>query len=439
MTKSTERVNVLLVGGGGREHAIAWKLRQSGRLGQLWLTHPENPGLAELGRAADVPIEYDRPFRLQRFCEKERVGLVIIGPEAPLAAGLADALAAGTGSGDAAPVVFGPGKQAAMLESDKAWAKQLFRAAAIPTAEGRVFSDADAAKEYIRSRESPQVVKAAGLAQGKGVIVPDTADDAVAAIDRIMVRREFGDAGAKVVIEERLRGREASVLALVDGRTIYLLEACQDHKRLGDGDTGPNTGGMGAFCPGGVTDDKVIERVYREILVPTIDTLKRDGIDFRGVLYAGIMLTPAGPKVLEFNTRFGDPECQVLMTRMRADLVDVCLATATRKLDNVSIDWQPAASCCVVLASHGYPDRPRTGVPVEGLADAAEVEGVTVFHSGTRRDEAGRIVTAGGRVLSVTAVGESMEQARQRAYRACDLIRFEGKTYRKDIGADTGR
>jgi phosphoribosylamine--glycine ligase len=432
------KVNVLLVGGGGREHALAWRLAQSPRLGTLWVTHPENPGLAALGRPVEVPVDYERPFRLQLFCQKERIGLAVIGPEEPLAAGLADALRAGLGDAAATvppPAVFGPGRDGAMLEADKAWARQFLRSAAVPMAEGRIFTDPDGAKAYLRSRESPQVVKAAGLARGKGVIVPESVDEAVEAVDRIMVRRQFGDAGSRVVVEERLRGREASLLALVDGRTIYVLEPCQDHKRLGDGDTGPNTGGMGAYCPGGITDDSMIDRVQREILIPTVDALKREGIDFRGVLYAGLMLTPAGPKVLEFNVRFGDPECQALMARLDADLLEVCLATATRRLDSADINWTPAASCCIVLASDGYPEQPRTGDPIDGLEDAAAVPGVHVFHAGTRRDDAGRLVTAGGRVLGVTAAADSIAEARRRAYLACERIRFRGKTYRTDIAA----
>lgn len=448
------KINVLLVGGGAREHALAWKLKQSPRLGSFWITHPENPGLASLGRTIDLPVEYERPFRLQLFCQKQSIGLVVIGPEEPLALGLADALAAlpgdtaassggrgggpqggggGPNSGAGVPAVFGPGKEAAQLEADKAWCRQLLRTAAVPMAEGRVFTDPDDANAYLKSRESPQVVKACGLAKGKGVIVPENLDQALGAIDRIMVRREFGDAGNKVIVEERLRGKEASLLALVDGRSIYVLEPCQDHKRLGDNDTGPNTGGMGAFCPGGITDDKLIDRVQREILVPTVDALKREGIDFRGVLYCGLMLTPAGPKVLEYNVRFGDPECQALMARFDGDLVNACLATATRRLADVEINWKPAASCCVVLASRGYPDKPQTGVPIAGLEEAAAVPGVQVFHAATKRNEAGQVVTNGGRVLSVVGVGASMVEARQRAYQAADLIRFEGKQVRRDI------
>ncbi len=429
MTQNREPVNVLLVGGGGREHALAWKLRQSPRLANLFITNPENPGLAALGKSVDVPMDIRAPFQFQRFCDKNNIGLVVIGPEEPLAAGLADILAA------PGRAIFGPSAAAARLEADKAWAKQLMRAASVPMADGRIFSDPAAARMYIETREEPPVVKASGLAKGKGVIVPQTAAEALAAIDRIMIKREFGDAGKTVVVEERLEGTEASVLALVDGRTIYVLEACQDHKRLGDNDTGPNTGGMGVYCPGGITDDAMLTQVQAEVLVPTLDALRREGIDFRGVLYAGIMLTPGGPKVLEFNTRFGDPECQALMARFDSDLVDVLLATATRRLEEVDIKWSPAASCCVVIAAEGYPDKPRSGVPISGIDAAARVEGVHVFHAGTRREPGGAMVTAGGRVLNVVGTGATIAEARRRAYQAADMIQFPGKVVRHDIAA----
>ena len=424
-------VNVLLVGGGAREHALAWRLRQSPRLGKLWLTDGENPGLAALGQVVDVPVDWVRPYRIQSFCEKNRIGLVVIGPEDPLAAGAADALAT------PGRVVFGPGKEAAQLESDKAWCRMLLRGASVPMPEGRVFADPEAAKGFLQSRESPHVVKAAGLARGKGVFVPDTLAEAPEAVDRIMVRREFGEAGRQVIVEERLKGREASVLALVDGRNIFVLEPCLDHKRLGEGESGPNTGGMGAICPGGITDERLLDQVQRQILVPTLDAIRREGLDYRGVLYAGIMLTPAGPKLLEYNARFGDPECQALMARFDADLMEVLLATGTRALDQVRIDWRPGASCCVVLASRGYPEKPRTGDVIGGLDEAARHEGVLVFHGATRRDAEGRIVTAGGRAISVVGVGDDPAQARQRAYDAAELIRWEHRVMRRDIGAVT--
>jgi phosphoribosylamine--glycine ligase len=426
-----DRVNVLLVGGGGREHALAWRISQSRRLGKLWITDPQNPGLEALGAPIDVPADYRQPFRLQRFCDKNGIGLVVIGPEEPLSLGLADALAA------PGRVVFGPSAAAARLEADKAWCKQLARNASVPMAEGRIFTDYQAARAYVETREEPPVIKASGLAKGKGVIVPATIAEALEALERIMVKLEFGEAGRTVVVEERLDGTEASVLCIVDGRNIYVLEPCRDHKRLGDGDTGPNTGGMGVICPGGISDDALINQIQAEIIVPTVDALRREGIEFRGVLYAGVMLTPAGPKLLEFNTRFGDPECQALMVRLESDIIELMLATGTRKLDEADVRWSPEAVCCVVLASAGYPNRYKTGVPIEGLDAAAAVPGVVVFHAGTKREPGagGRIVTSGGRVLNVVGRGATMAEARRRAYDACDLIRFEGKTLRRDIGA----
>jgi phosphoribosylamine--glycine ligase len=267
------------------------------------------------------------------------------------------------------------------------------------------------------------------------VIVPTTLAEAIDAIDRIMVQRVFGDAGREVVIEERLQGTEVSVLALVDGRSIYVLETAQDHKRLLDGDQGPNTGGMGAFCPSPRIDDALMEKIQRSILVPTVDALRRDNIDYRGVLYAGLMLTPAGPKVLEFNCRFGDPECQAILARLQSDLLDAILATCTGRLADLDLRWTPGSSCCVVLAAPGYPDTPRANLPITGLEQAAATPNVQIFHAGTRRDEQGRLVTAGGRVLNVVGTGPTLAEARAAAYAACDLIQFEGKTLRRDIGA----
>ncbi len=486
---SDSRVNVLLIGGGGREHALAWKLAQSPRLGKLWLTDNANPGLGALGTFVDVPVDIKQIFRLKLFCDKNAIGLVVIGPEEPLAQGYADALI------QPGRVVFGPVQAAARLEWDKAWCKQLMRGAAIPTAEGRIFTDPESARAYVESRvhdddaikalyeeaskyrdaadrrkhiryrisadkslaasyakkhDDLPVIKAAGLAKGKGVILPSTLEEAVGvngAIDRIMVKKEFGEAGNTLLVEERLEGREVSVLAITDGRTIYLLEACQDHKRLGDGDTGPNTGGMGVICPCGLTglgqekDEELLKQIEGEILVPTLDAVRRDGIDYRGVIYAGLMLTPAGPKVLEYNCRFGDPECQALLVRMESDLIDLLMAVGTRKLEDQEIKWKDgegAASCVVVLASAGYPEKPKSGAPILGLEEAGKVPGVVVFHSGTKRavvDGQRAIVTAGGRVLSVTATGANPAEARKRAYEAVAKIRFEGMQVRTDIGA----
>ncbi len=424
-----DKVNILLVGGGGREHAIATAIARSPRVGDLWTTHPENPGLAKLARAVDVPVSAREIYRLQQFCDHKKIGLVVVGPEEPLAEGFADKLASPT------RVVFGPIAEAARLEADKAWAKQVMRSASIPTADSRTFNDFTTAKSYVETREEAPVIKAAGLAKGKGVIVAATKEEAIAALERIMVQKVFGDAGRTVVVEERLEGPEVSVLAIVDGRNILVLPPCQDHKRLGDNDTGPNTGGMGAFCPSNTLTPDVMETVEREILVPTIDAMRRDGIDYRGVLYAGLMLTPAGPKVLEFNVRFGDPECQPLMTRLKSDVVELMLATCAGKLDRIDVEWSDQPACCVVLAAKGYPDKPRAGDVISGLDQAEKLPGVSVFHAGTKRNDKGQIVTSGGRVLGVTALGVDLPDARRRAYEAADLINFDDKVMRRDIGA----
>jgi len=468
-----DRINVLLIGGGAREHALARKLAASPRLGALYTTHPSNAGIGAFARPVDVPVSIREIYRLQQFNEKHRIGLVVIGPEEPLAEGYADKLATPR------TLVFGPSAAAARLEGDKAWAKQIMRAASIPTAEARTFSDAEAARSYLESREQDDpvlsklfadaakyvdpadrrkfieqrvhasrelhaayhaprpdlpVVKAAGLAKGKGVVVPASLSEALAAIEQFMVRRIHGDAGRQVVIEERLIGREVSVLALCDGRSILVLPPCQDHKRLGTGDTGPNTGGMGAYCPSDALPEELMRKVEREILVPTVDALRRDGVEFRGVLYAGLMLTHAGPKVLEFNVRFGDPECQPLMARLSSDLLELLLATCEGRLDGVDVRWDERPAVCVVLASDGYPDHPKTGVPITGIEQAEAMPDVIVSQGGTTRSPDGGVVTSGGRVLSVTALGGTMADARAKAYAACDVIRFPGKTYRTDIG-----
>ncbi|TVQ60576.1 MAG: phosphoribosylamine--glycine ligase [Phycisphaerales bacterium] len=468
------RTNVLLIGGGGREHAIASRLVRSPALGTLFVTHPENPGLAALGQPVSVPVNAREIYRLQQFCDRHNVGLVVIGPEDPLAEGFADALRTDT------RLIFGPNKDGARLEADKAWCKQLLRGASVPQADGRAFTDAEQAKRYLETRviedetlveffekaarypdpadrrkwidrelgRSPEiqaayaaarsdlpVIKATGLARGKGVVVPATLGEAITAIERIMTRREFGDAGRTVVIEERLTGAEVSVLAITDGRTIATLPVCQDHKRLREGGQGPNTGGMGAFTPSTLLDDTQLESIEREIIVPTVDALRREGIDYRGVLYAGLMLTPAGPKVLEFNCRFGDPECQPLMARFEGDLLELFKKTASRKLDEAEFGFSAEASCCVVLAAEGYPEKPRSGDAISGLEQAGALPGVEVFHAGTKVVN-GEVVTAGGRVLGVTGTGATIEDARERAYAGVAKISFRGMQHRKDIGAE---
>jgi phosphoribosylamine--glycine ligase len=427
-----EKINALLVGGGGREHALAWRLKKSKSLGQLHVTHPQNPGLAALGRAVSVPVDVKEIYRLEQYCDQHAINLVVVGPEDPLAEGMGGKLRTEERA------VFGPGADGAKLEADKAWAKQLMRSAGIPTAEARTFTDARRAIEYLESRETPQVVKASGLAKGKGVVAAESLEEAVSAVRSIMVDRVFGSAGDTVVIEERLKGPEVSVLALCDGRTAAVLDACQDHKRLLEGDKGPNTGGMGAFSPSELMTDGLYGDVQRQVLAPLMDALRREGIDFRGVIYAGLMLTPGGPKVLEFNVRFGDPECQPLMLRWQGDLAQTLYLTATGRLEEARWGFDDRAACCVVLASRGYPEKPETGFEITGVNEANQMEGVTVFHAGTKRSAEGRFVTAGGRVLGVTALGANVAEARDRALAAADVIEFEGKIVRRDIGAEVG-
>jgi len=423
-------MNVLIIGSGGREHAIGWKLKQSKQCGKL-LFAPGNAGTAQLGRNLDLdiaPVNQKVADAIAHTCRHEKIGLVVIGPEDPLSQGLTDRL---TKQGIK---VFGPTAAGAQIEADKAWAKHLMRAANIPTAESRTFEQPESATAYAQAHETPLVVKAAGLARGKGVVVCDDADEAVQAVRRMMIDREFGDAGAQVVIEERLVGQEVSILALVDGHDIYLLEPSQDHKQVGEGDTGPNTGGMGAYTPTPLIDEEMLVEIQRYVLVPAVDAMRRERIDYRGVLYAGLMLTPGGIKVLEFNCRFGDPECQPLLMRLTGDLLDAMLACTEGRLADVDLRWDKRVACCVVMASGGYPGPYEKGKIITGLEDAEAMDGVTVFHAGTKLDTDGKVVTTGGRVLNVVALGDDLAAARDRANAACEKIHFEGAFFRRDIG-----
>ena len=417
-------MNVLIVGGGGREHALAWKLADSTKITRL-MCLPGNPGTAQV--ADNLPGDSSDLAAVEATAKKVNADLVVIGPEDPLAAGLADRLL------KVGVKVFGPTKDAAQLEADKWFAKELMRQQSIPTAEARSFTDPKAAEEYVRVRNAPCVVKASGLAKGKGVTVCYRPADAVDAIDKALRQKAFGPAGGRVVIEELLTGAECSVLALVDRRSIYVLEPCQDHKAIDDGDTGPMTGGMGAYTPTPVITEQVLRQVERDILVPVVDGLVRDNIDYKGVLYAGLMLTAQGPKVLEFNCRFGDPEAQPLLARLKTDLLDVLLAVADGKLADVQLEWDPRPAVCVVAASKGYPGKYKTGVPITGVEQADALPDVKVYHAGTRLDGE-TLVTDGGRVLGVTALGDTIADAQRKAYAAMELIRFEGMHYRRDIG-----
>ena len=431
-----DKCNVLLAGSGGREHALAWKLRQSPRLGKLWVDPAANAGLRQLGTPCPQGFEPRNRFHLDRFLEKENVQFVVVGPEALLEQGFADDL-----SKPPQRLVFGPTRAAARLEWDKAWCKQLLRSANVPTAESRTFNaqQIEAALHYVRSRPDPVVVKASGLCAGKGVVVCDDAKQAEAAVQSMLLNKQHGDASAQVVIEERLHGQEVSVLALVDGSNIWMLDACQDHKQVGEGDTGPNTGGMGAYCPTPLATPDVMKFVEREVMVPTVDALRREGIDYRGVLYAGLMLTHSGPKVLEFNCRFGDPETQALMMRWQGDLLDALWRTAAGTLDGADIGFARGASCCVVVCAQGYPGTPRSGDPIEGLPDPISPDGTSglqCFHGGTKASAqtGGPALTAGGRVIGVTTLGVDVQQACANATRQAAEVRFQGAFFRRDIG-----
>jgi len=416
-------MNVLLIGSGGREHAIAWKLAQSKDLGKLY-TAPGNPGTAKCGK--NVPIGVNETGKLVDFARENDIGLVVVGPEDPLAAGVVDAFEA------AGIKAFGPSAAAAKLEADKVFAKQLMRSIAISAAEGRTFERFTDAKAYIASRDEPVVIKAAGLAKGKGVFVCDDPADGILAAEKIMCDRIFGPAGEKIIVEDKLLGEEASILAFVDGRNIYLMESSQDHKPIGDGDTGPNTGGMGAYSPAPIVTEELMNRITREILVPVVDGMNRNGTPYKGILYAGLMITAAGPRVLEFNVRFGDPETQPILIRLKSDLLEVCLAVCDGRLDKVTLEWDQRPAVCVVMASGGYPGDYQKGKRITGLNEADRIEDVVVFHAGTAVKN-GDIVTNGGRVLGVTALGQTVADAKARAYKAVDKIKFDGAYCRRDI------
>lgn len=419
-------MKVLIVGQGGREHVLAWKLWRSPRVREIFVA-PGNAGTAE--DAANVEIAATDIEGLVRFATQEKIGLTVIGPEAPLVAGLADALR------KAGLLVFGPNKNAAELEGSKVFAKQFMRQHGVPTAEFRAFDSSRDAFGYVEERpETPLVVKADGLAAGKGVFVCSTKAEALEAIREVAVKRVFGDAGNRIVVEERLDGQEASILAVVDGKSILPLESAQDHKAAYDGDQGPNTGGMGAYSPAPIVTPELMDTVIDKILVPTVHGLSKIGRPFNGVLYAGLMLTSQGPRVLEFNTRFGDPEAQPVLMRLKTDLFELLLAAAERKLDRFpALEWDARPAVCVVMAAEGYPGHYEKGRPIRGLAEAATLPDVKVFHAGTKRLADGTVVTDGGRVLGVTALGENLAAAKLRAYQAVKPIRWEGAWCRKDI------
>jgi phosphoribosylamine--glycine ligase len=417
-------MKVLIIGSGGREHALAWKLADSPSVTGVYAL-PGNPGIGQVAEL--IPGDVMDFAGIGKVAKDLGVGLVVVGPEDPLAAGIADFLA------ETGIRVFGPGKSAAQLEADKWFAKELMRHQAVPTAEARSFTHPEAAEEYVRAHDAPVVIKAAGLAKGKGVTLCYRTKDALETIDRLMRQKAFGEAGGRIIVEELLTGPECSILAFVDRSSIYLMESAQDHKAVDDGDTGPMTGGMGAYSPAPIVTEDIIRQVERDVFVPVLDGLRRDDIVYNGVLYAGLMLTAAGPKVLEFNCRFGDPETQPLMMRLKSDLLPVLLATAENRLRDVDLVWDPRPALCVVAAAKGYPGSYARGDRIEGLVGAAARRDVQVFHAGTRLQD-GSVVTDGGRVLSVCALGDTIEQCAKRAYEALGAIHFKGMHYRKDIG-----
>ncbi len=417
-------MRLLVIGSGGREHALAWKLSRSNGVEQIFVA-PGNGGTASTPRCRNVPLQATDLDGLLRFAQEAAVDLTVVGPEAPLVAGIVDRFRA------AGLAIFGPSQAAARLEGSKAFAKAFMERHGIPTARARIFRDLAEAVAYVEGMETLPVIKASGLAGGKGVLLPETVQEAVAGLEAMLVHGRFGPAGTTVLVEERLQGPELSVLALTDGHTVGVMPPVQDHKRLLDGDRGPNTGGMGAFGPSPLATPELLDRVVREILEPTLAGLAAEGAPYVGVLYAGLMWTAQGPKVLEFNCRFGDPEAQVILPLLEDDLVPLLRACIEGSLDRFLPRWSSQAAVTVVMASQGYPGAYETGHPIHGIEDA-EALGCRVFHAGTVLQR-GRPVTAGGRVLNVTGVGACLEEAAALAYAGVGRIHFPGAVYRRDI------
>lgn len=419
-------MDILVIGAGGREHAICWSLAKSPKADKIYCA----PGNAGIGQIAElVPIQVNEFEKLAAFAEEKRVGLVVVGPDDPLAEGIVDVFEAKN------IPVFGPRKNAAHIEGSKTFMKDLLKKYNIPTAAYEKFDNYEQALQYLQSRPVPIVIKADGLAAGKGVTVAFTREEAKTALKNIMIDKVFGESGSQVVIEEFLEGQEMSILSFVDGETVRPMVAAQDHKQVYDGDKGPNTGGMGTYSPLPHIADSIIEEAIETIIKPTAKAMVAEGRPFRGVLFAGLMITPDGkPKTIEFNARFGDPETQVVLPRLKSDLLEIFLAAVNGTLDQVDIEWSEKAAVCVVLASGGYPASYPKGLPIQGLEEAQSA-GALVFHAGTGKNEAGEWVTNGGRVLGVVGRGSSIAEARDNAYEAANLIMFEGKHQRSDIAA----
>jgi phosphoribosylamine--glycine ligase len=425
-------MKILVIGSGGREHALVWKIAQSPLAEKIYCA-PGNAGTAE--HAENVPISSDNVPSLLKFAIENKIDLTVVGPEAPLVLGIVDEFE------KKGLKIFGPRKKAAQIEGSKVFSKQFMVKYGIPTAHCGIFDDIKKAKEYIEEMGAPLVVKADGLAAGKGVMVCKTKKEALDAVDLIMQKKEFGSAGDKIIIEECLVGEEASILAFTDGKSIVPLASSQDHKRAYDNDQGPNTGGMGAYSPAPVVTDRLMEEIYVNVLKPFVAGMNQEGTPYKGVIYAGIMVTKKGPMVLEFNARFGDPETQPIMLRMKSDIVPIFQAIIDEKLDDRFIEWNERAAVCVVLTAGGYPGKYEKGLVITGLDRIDQLDGVMVFHAGTRvdhgpkiTDQRPEIVTAGGRVLGVTALGDGIKLAIDKAYQAVALIHFKDMHYRKDIG-----
>lgn len=419
-------MRVLVVGGGGREHSLVWRLKQSPQAPEIFCA-PGNAGMVGLAECVDIAATDVE--RLLEFARRNQIDLTVVGPEAPLCAGLADAFA------DAGLSVFGPKARAAALEGDKSLAKDIMVRQNIPTANHRTFTETEAALAFVQETvDYPLVVKASGLAAGKGVIICQNAEEAETAVTEMMVDNRFGEAGGKIVIEDFLVGEEVSVIAITDGSSICVFESSQDHKRAHDGDKGPNTGGMGAYSPAPVFTEELQEQVEREVLVPIVHGMAKEGRPISGVVYAGLMLTSKGPRVLEFNVRFGDPECQVLMARFTGDLLDVLDRCARGQLQDAELSWDSRPSVSIVMAQEGYPGPLTQGCAIANIEAAEALDDVTVFHAGTRINDLGVLYAAGGRVLNVTALGDDLQGAVNRAYEAVDAIDFPSSFHRRDIG-----
>ncbi|MEK7332000.1 MAG: phosphoribosylamine--glycine ligase [Nitrospirota bacterium] len=416
-------MKVLVIGGGGREHTIVWKLSQSSKVDKIYCC-PGNAGISEIAECINID---DNNFEaVANFVKYEGVDLTIVGPEAPLSKGIVDVFERNGRK------ILGPNSKAAQLEGSKVFSKDLMKRYGIPTAEYKVFTSYLHAEDYVRMKGAPIVIKADGLAAGKGVIMAKTVDEAIAGLKLIMKDKAFGEAGNRVVVEECLDGEEASFMAFTDGKTILPMVSSQDHKRIFDGDQGPNTGGMGAYSPAPVITPELESVIMEKIMRPTVNGLQSEGIKYKGILYAGLMIKDNKPYTLEFNCRLGDPETQPVLSRLKTDLTDIALAIADERLSGINLEWKPEVSVCVVAASKGYPGAYEKGKVIKGLDDAGKMDDVVVFHAGTAFNK-NKIVTAGGRVLGVTALGKDIKDAKEKAYKAIEKIHFSGMHYRKDI------